>query len=99
DQTITKLMGYSQLAEGRVERLQVADELDSAIAQAVPLAAKYPVVVERDVAPDLPALLMQKAHLSETLVNLIQNARKAFVGGKGKIRVSARAEDDHAVVV
>ncbi len=99
DQTITKLMGYSQLAEGRVERLQVADELDSAIAQAVPLAAKYPVVVERDVAPDLPALLMQKAHLSETLVNLIQNARESFVGGKGKIRVSARANDDQSVVV
>jgi len=99
DQTITKLMGYSQLAEGRVERLNVADEIESAIAQAVPAAAKYPVQVERDIAPNLPALLMQKAHLGEVLVNLIQNAREAFVGGKGRITVGAKADEDHSVVV
>jgi signal transduction histidine kinase len=99
DQTITKLMGYSQLAEGRVERLSVADEIDSALAQAVPAAAKYPVIVHRDIAPELPALLMQKAHLGEILVNLVQNAREAFVGGKGKISVSARLEEDQSVVI
>lgn len=97
DQTITKLMGYSQLAEGRVERLIVADEIDSAIAQAVPPAAKYPVIVRREVAPDLPALLMQKAHLGEILVNLVQNAREAFVGGKGKITVAASTGEDQSV--
>ena len=37
--------------------------------------------------------------MSETLVNLIQNAREAFVGGKGKICVTARAGDDQTVVV
>jgi signal transduction histidine kinase len=99
DQTLTKLMGYSQLAEGRVERLAVADEIDNAIAQAVPPAAKYPVVVRRDVAPELPALLMQKAHLGEILVNLMQNAREAFVGGKGKLTVCARLEEDQSVII
>lgn len=99
DQTITKLMGYSQLAEGRVERLSVADEIDSALAQAVPVAAKYPVILRRDIAPELPALLMQKAHLGEILVNLIQNARESFVGGKGKISVRARLEEDQSVII
>jgi signal transduction histidine kinase len=99
DQTITKLMGYSQLAEGRVERLALADEIDRAISQAVPAAAKYPVHVERDVAPDLPALLMQKGHLSEILVNLLQNAREAFVGGKGRIDIRALADMDQAVIL
>ncbi len=99
DQTITKLMGYSQLAEGRVERLSVAEEIDSALAQAVPVAAKYPVLVQRVIAPELPALLMQKAHLGEILVNLLQNARESFVGGKGRIIVRARLEEDQSVLI
>jgi len=99
DQTITKLMGYSQLAEGRVERLALPDEVDRAISQAVPAAAKYPVVVERDLAAELPALLMQKGHLSEILVNLIQNAREAFVGGKGRITIRATTDSDQAVIL
>lgn len=99
DQTITKLMGYSQLAEGRVERLDIREEIEHAVAQAVPAAAKYPVAVRCDVAPNLPAMLMQRAHLSEILVNLIQNAREAFVGGKGTITVTARPGEDSAVVV
>jgi signal transduction histidine kinase len=57
------------------------------------------VQVERDVAADLPALLMQKGHLSEILVNLIQNAREAFVGGKGRITIRARADAEQAVVL
>jgi len=99
DQTITKLMGYSQLAEGRVERLLVGEEIEHALAQALPAAAKYPVTVECQVAPNLPALLMQRAHLSEILLNLFQNSREAFVGGKGRIRVEAHSGEDASVVV
>jgi signal transduction histidine kinase len=98
DNTITKLMGYAQLAEGKVERLNVAEELDRAVELAVPPAAKYPVTVLRDYAPGLPVLMMQRAHLSEILVNLIQNAREAMVG-KGVIRVSARHGDNQSVVI
>lgn len=98
DHTITKLMGYAQLAEGKVERLNVADELERAIDLAVPAAAKYPVIVKKECAPDLPVLMMQRGHLSEILVNLIQNAREAIVG-KGVIRVEATTDDDQAVVI
>jgi len=98
DQTITKLMGYAQLAEGRVEKLHVAEELDRAVDQAIPPAAKYPVFVDRNYAPDLPVLMMQRGHLSEIFVNLLQNAREAFVG-KGHIAITARPGGNNDVVV
>ncbi len=96
DQTITKLMGYAQLAEGKVERLNVAEEIDRAIDHALPAAAKYPVVAKKDYSSDLPVLMMQRGHLGEILVNLIQNAREAIVG-KGRIQVTARVDEQQAV--
>jgi signal transduction histidine kinase len=88
DQIITELMGYAQLAEGKVERLDVAEELDNAINEVFPPAAKYQVKVYRQYDSSLPALLMQKRHLSSILVNLMQNAREAM-HGKGQVSVSA----------
>ncbi|MGO8701497.1 MAG: two-component system sensor histidine kinase NtrB [Limisphaerales bacterium] len=88
DQIITELMGYAQLAEGKVERLDVEEELDNAINEVFPPAAKYQVKIYRHYAPSLPALLMQKRHLSSVLVNLMQNAREAM-HGRGQLRVSA----------
>jgi two-component system NtrC family sensor kinase len=96
DQTITKLMGYAQLAEGKVERLNVAEEIDRAVDHALPVAAKYPVVVRKDCASDLPILMMQRGHLGEVLENLIQNAREAIVG-KGRIVISAKTDEQQAV--
>jgi signal transduction histidine kinase len=98
DQTITKLMGYAQLAEGKVERLNVSEEIDRAVEHAVPPAAKYPIVVDKDCEHGLPVLMMQRGHLMEVLVNLVQNAREAVVG-KGRIQITARASVDQAVVV
>jgi signal transduction histidine kinase len=96
DQIITELMGYAQLAEGKVERLEVADELDAALQEVFPPAAKYPVKIHKDYAPALPALLMQRRHLSGVLVNLLQNAREAM-DGRGDIRVSAEYGDNDSV--
>ncbi len=98
DQTITKLMGYAQLAEGKVERLNVSTEIDRAVDHALPAAAKYPVVVRKDVAADLPVLMMQRGHLGEALENLIQNAREAIVG-KGRIQITARVDEQQTVLV
>jgi len=98
DQTITKLMGYARLAEGRVEKLSVTEELDRAVEQAVPPAAKYPVFVEKDYSPGLPTLLMQRGHLAEIFVNLIQNAREAFIG-KGRIQIAARSGENESALV
>jgi signal transduction histidine kinase len=98
DQIITELMGYAQLAEGRVERLDVTEELDYALNQVFPSAAKYPVQIKRSYAAALPALLMQKRHLSDILVNLLQNAREAM-NGHGQIEVGAAYGKNDSIAI
>jgi signal transduction histidine kinase len=88
DQILTELMGYAQLAEGKVERLEVAEELDAALLEVFPPAAKYQITVHKDYAPGLPVLLMQRRHFSGVLVNVLQHAREAM-NGRGDILVSA----------
>jgi signal transduction histidine kinase len=98
DKIITELMGYAQLAEGTVEKLNVTEELDRAIERVFPSAARYNVEIRRDVAPDLPALLMQRNHLSEALVNILQNAREAM-NGNGLIEIATSTGDEEEVLV
>jgi signal transduction histidine kinase len=98
DRIIVELMGYAQLAEGTVERLEVADEVDNAILEVFPPAAKYRVQIIKKFEPSLPALLMQKRHLSSVLVNLLQNAREAM-HGVGRIEVSVRYGKNDSVVI
>jgi signal transduction histidine kinase len=96
DQIITELMGYAQLAEGSVERLDVAEELDAALQEVFPPAAKYQVTIHKEYAPAMPALLMQKRHLSGVLVNLLQNAREAM-RGRGQVSISAQSGENDSV--
>ena len=98
DSIITELMGYAQLAEGKVEKLIVSEELDKAIAQVLPVAAKYRINIERDYAPELPALLMQKRHLDDILVNILQNAREAM-NGLGEIKVSVHYGNNESILI
>ena len=85
-------MGYAQLAEGTVERLNVVEELNRAIGQVFPPGAYRGIQVRTDYAENLPPLLMQRRHFSEIVVNLLQNAREVLVQG-GHIDVSAEAQD------
>lgn len=98
DRIITELMGYAQLAEGKVERLSVTEEIDASIETVFPPAAGFASQVERHYDPHLPTLLMQRGHLREVFSNLLKNAREA-TGDAGKIKVSARQDVDDAVVV
>jgi signal transduction histidine kinase len=98
DQIITELMGYAQLAEGTVERLEAAEEVDNAILEVFPPAAKYRVEIVKNYEQSLPALLMQKRHLSGVLVNLLQNAREAM-NGVGRIEVSVRYGKNDSVII
>lgn len=99
DRIITQIMGYAQLSEGRVEKLSVVEELDRAIAQVFPPGSHYDVTIERNYAPDFPPLLMQRKHVSETFVNLLQNAREALDGKRGKIEVTAVCRRDYSTEV
>jgi signal transduction histidine kinase len=98
DQILTVLMGYAQLAEGRVERLELAAEIDDALLQVFPPAAKYDVRIRRSYATDLPTILMQRQHLSSVLVNLLQNAREAL-DGHGEIEVATHYGEQDSIVI
>jgi signal transduction histidine kinase len=98
DRILTELMGYAQLSEGRVEKLDASEELDQAINQVFPAAAKYEVTIHREYAAALPPLLLQKNHLKEVLVNILQNAREVM-DGKGSIWVSTRYGEKYSVVI
>ena len=99
DRIITQVMGYAQLSEGRVERLDIVEELEHSIDRVFPAAADYPVELKRDYAGSFPTLLMQRRHLSETLINVLQNAREAVAGREGQVRIGLRCREDHSVEV
>jgi signal transduction histidine kinase len=98
DRIITQLMGYAQLAEGRVEKLNIIEEIERAIAEVFPLAAKYKVTISRVYAPNLPVLVVQRIHLTEILMNLLQNAREA-IGGHGHIQVTVQHGPENSLVL
>lgn len=98
DRIITELMGYARLVEGRVEKLDVTEELEQAILRVFPPAVKYEVKIHRDYSAALPPLLMQRMHLAEAFVNLLQNAREAM-NGRGNIFVSAKVGENFSLII
>jgi len=98
DKVITQIMGYAQLSEGRVEKLNVIEELDRAIAQVFPPALPVKIQIHREYDHGFPPLLMLRGHLSEILVNLLQNARDAL-GEKGNIFIIAYCHRDYSVEI
>ena len=98
DRVITQVMGYAQLSEGRVEKLDIREKLDQAIAQVFPAAVPTAIRVKKNLADQFPPLLMQSAHLSEILVNLLQNAREAL-NGRGNILIEGVALRDHTIQI
>jgi two-component sensor histidine kinase len=98
DRIITQIMGYAQLSEGHVEKLDLVDEVNRAVEETFPAAAETGVVVERRYAPHLRPILMQQKHLSQILVNILQNAREAL-NGKGKVTVAVAVNRDESVAI
>jgi signal transduction histidine kinase len=98
DRVITQITGYAQSSEGRVEKLEVVAEIDRAIAQVFPPAVPTGIKIHRDYAAHFPPLLMQRGHLSEILVNLLQNAREAL-GQTGNVFVTAGCRRDYSIEI
>jgi signal transduction histidine kinase len=96
DRIITDMMGYARMVDGNLERLQAPEMLDLAIEQVFPPAAHFPVQVHRDYALGLPPLLMQRNHLSDMLVNLLQNAREAE---PGNVWIAAHCGENYSVLI
>ncbi len=98
DRIITQVMGYAQLSEGRVERLNAVEELHRIIAEVFPPGLPTGTQIQPDFAADLPPLLMQRQHFADAVGNLLQNARDAVNDG-GHIFISARLVDEDAIEV
>lgn len=98
DKVITQIMGYAQLSEGRVEKLNVTEEIERAIVQVFPSAMPGKIKIHREFGSGFPPLLMQRGHLSEIFVNLLQNAREAL-GEQGNIFVAASCHRDYSVEI
>jgi signal transduction histidine kinase len=94
DQIITKLMGYAQLVEGRLAKLDVNETLDAAIMQVFPKGSKFDTRIRREYGIALPPLLAQPEHICEVFVNVIQNAREVL-GNSGEIRIKTSYEGDY----
>ncbi len=99
DRIITEVMGYAQLSEGHLERLNVTEELDTAIERVFPPAARYPIKVQREYKGTFPPLLMQRRHASETFINVLQNAREALLERGGTVTVRAQCLEDHSIEI
>jgi len=91
-------MGYAQLSEGRVERLKVVEEIESATRQVFPDAVPTDIKLKPRFHGPFPPLLMQRGHLAEIIVNLLLNAREALAG-HGTISITAATTRDRAVEI
>ena len=98
DKVITQIMGYTQLSEGRVEKLDVVEKINKSLEQVFPAAVPTGIRVEKKLSGPFPPLLMQRGHLSEILINLLQNAREVL-GETGAVVVTAGTQLDHTVVI
>jgi nitrogen-specific signal transduction histidine kinase len=98
DRIITEVMGYAQLSEGRVQKLNVIDEINRAIEEVFPLNLPTNTRIHREFADTFPPLLMQKKHFAEAVSNLLQNARDAVDKG-GNIHVGARFHANHSIEI
>jgi signal transduction histidine kinase len=88
----------SQLGEGRVEKLDVVEELNMAIDQVFPPALPLGVHVRREFETYFPPLLMYRQHLSQIFLNVLQNARDAM-GESGTLLVIALCRPDYTIEV
>jgi signal transduction histidine kinase len=58
-----------------------------------------PIHIHRQYGSGFPPLLMQRRHLSETFINVLQNAREALGEHEGNIYVNAQGHRDHSIEV
>ena len=96
DMILTELMGYARLSEGRVEKIDMKEELQGAIEEAFPPNHAFHIQLKKDLHEGLPPLMMQRAHLREIMVNLLVNAREA-AGENGMVQVSCRPSPQYAI--
>jgi signal transduction histidine kinase len=96
-QLVSDLLDVSGIITGKtrleLEPVSVAATVETAVESVQPAAEAKRIVVEVDVAPDLPALHADPARLQQVAWNLVANAVK-FTPEGGHVRISARRQGD-----
>jgi signal transduction histidine kinase len=90
-------MGYARLSEGRIEKIDVKEELLGAIEEVFPPNHTFLVEIKKYVSDVLPPLMMQRAHLREIIVNLLVNAREAAGGRGGLVQVFCKSSPNYEI--
>jgi two-component system, OmpR family, phosphate regulon sensor histidine kinase PhoR len=90
---INRLLDWARMESGR-RRYELKPEpveaiVDAALAAYEPQLISEPAQVTRTVQPGLPAILADRAALSEALLDLLRNAHK-YTGPDKKIAIAAR---------
>jgi len=98
DRIITQLMGYAQLSEGRVEKIEVVEEINHAIAEVFPPGLPTQIRIHRQFDDYFPPVMMHRRHLAEAVGNLLQNARDAM-GQHGNVVIIARCLPDNSIEI
>jgi len=74
------------------------EEIERAAEQVFPAAVPTGVAFKKRVTGSFPALLMQRGHLSDIVVNLLLNARQA-AGEQGAVELTAACSRDQIVEI
>jgi two-component system sensor histidine kinase GlrK len=90
---VTSLLDLSKMEAGMMtytlEKSAVAPLIQKAVMEIMPLVEAKEIKIETEVAPELPALKVDRERLLQVLRNLLGNAAK-FTPKAGKVRVVAR---------
>jgi two-component system, OmpR family, sensor histidine kinase KdpD len=95
---VTNLLDMSRVEAGELRPTLVVLTVDDVVAEAVRRmeTALGDRIVEVQVPPDLPPVLVDEVFIGQVLNNTLDNAAK-YAGPGAPVRVSARETDDHRV--
>lgn len=95
------LLDVTRIARGKLdvrsERLDLADPLERAVETSRPLIDAHGHALEADVPRGQLVVLGDAPRLAQVFANLLNNAAK-YTDRGGRVQLSARAQDGHAVV-
>ncbi|MEA3490228.1 MAG: ATP-binding protein [Candidatus Omnitrophota bacterium] len=90
---IHRLLMFSKPSKGGPEENNIRDVLDDAIELLEHQYSLKDIEIARDYAAELPVVKMDRNHIEEVFVNILNNAAEAMPDG-GRVTVSAFRKDD-----
>jgi len=97
---INRVMDFSKPSTPRLVPTNLNNPIEEAISLSSVTLRKRGIMVEKDLAEDLPPYLADSIMIEEVILNLINNATEAFkkVDGDKKIGVVSSIEDYHILI-